>query len=195
MVVNKKGGSHKHFARKELVSTTNRNELRESTNEYEVYAVVTKNFGNCMFEIVTIRGNKHKMRIRGKFSGKSKRKCFVTIGSYVLVGFHDFESNALVNPDSMCDLLELYEPSEVIRLKQLPSLINYSSFFTITDVTDITNKKKEKEKNGGYEDDDILFTFSNNSNTTISLEETDNIKTTEDSILMDNGQEVNFDDI
>lgn len=96
--------------------------------ELELYAIVTKSLGNCMFYVNTITGRqKLLLHLQGRFSGKNKRNNFVAIGAFVLVGLRSFEKPNY----KTCDLLELYNSQDVKRLMKVPSITN-ADFFSQT---------------------------------------------------------------
>ena len=102
MVKNTHGGnSHKKFARKDVTVKKN-NRLRESENDCEIYSIATKMLGNGMFKSVGVDGVERIVHIRGKFSGKGKRDNFVTTGSWVLVGLHEWEKSDDVAAKKNC---------------------------------------------------------------------------------------------
>jgi initiation factor 1A len=132
MVKNTTGGSkHKGFARKEFSSNYN-NKLRLSDNEFEIYAHVTKMFGNGMCETLCQDMVKRTCIIRGKFRGKGKRTNFIVIGSIVLVGIRHWETDS-----NKCDLLEFYDPNEIDQLKNNPKVP--SDFLSFNPLSPISN--------------------------------------------------------
>jgi hypothetical protein len=116
MVKNQTGGNRaKSFARKnEGTRTVER--LRLSECDEEVYACVTKLFGNTC-AITTIDGETLIGHIRKKFSGKGKRTSTITDRCVVLVGLRHWEKVA-----KNCDILEVYSPNEVEQLKNIPKI-------------------------------------------------------------------------
>lgn len=119
MVKNFKGGSkHKKFARK---STKGGNveftgKLRKSEQYEEIYACVTKIFGNGRVEIMCNDGEVRHCVIRNKFRGKGKRDNEVVLGSVLLVGERPWATKN-DNKADVCDLLYVYSNSEVNKLK------------------------------------------------------------------------------
>jgi translation initiation factor IF-1 len=119
MVKNTTGGSgHKSQARKLLDSGANAN-LPEPSNEFEVYATVSKMFGNGMCQVITLNGLILTCHIRGKFRGRNKNNNLIAPNSFLLVGLRDWE-----NPPKNCDLLFLYDLLP-------PNLLPSSSFFSL----------------------------------------------------------------
>ena len=104
MVKNTTGGSrHKSQARKLVDSGISAN-LPEPSNEFELYATVSKMFGNGMCQVLTLNGLTLTCHIRGKFRGRNKNNNLVAPNSFLLVGLRDWE-----NPPINCDLLFLYD--------------------------------------------------------------------------------------
>lgn len=54
--------------------------------------------------------------IRNKFRGRSKRNHLITVGTFVLVGFHEWEAPNFKHTD----VLTVYSYEEVLYLKSLP---------------------------------------------------------------------------
>ncbi len=124
MVKNTCGGNkQKGFARKD--AHVSKSKTRLSTDHNELYAKVTKLFGGKICQVITADDQELKCTIRGKFSGKFKRANLLTINSFVLVGLHDFNSS---NPS--CDLLEIYDQSDLSSLPNLPLFDSIYSSFT-----------------------------------------------------------------
>jgi translation initiation factor 1A len=121
MVKNLKGGSgHKSQARKFASTGASKqgSKLRVIEEEGEIYAQITKMFGNGMCDALCIDEVTRLCIIRGKFrGGKGKRNSFVTVGTLVLVGIRDWETDS-----DKCDLLEVYNQTEVDQLKQTDGL-------------------------------------------------------------------------
>jgi hypothetical protein len=115
---NTKGGKgFKSFARKNISYTHN---TVLPSDPLEKIARVIRFFGN-MCQIITQDedGKIYNCHIRGKFKGRSKRSCIISVGKYVLVGFRHFESPVFKN----CDLLEVYdETTDIPILKSIYDL-------------------------------------------------------------------------
>jgi translation initiation factor IF-1 len=126
MVKNTKGGSgHKGQARK-FVAPKSSYKTRMATEEGEMYAYVTNKSGgeNCL--VICQDDILRRCVIRGKFrSSRGKRDNFITKGSWVLVGIRDWAS--IEKP--ICDLLEVYNESDKLRLKTIPN-INWMKFMS-----------------------------------------------------------------
>ena len=94
--------------------------LRLVVDEDEMYAVVTKMFGNGMCEVISNDAKKRLCVIRNKFRGRSKRDNTVAIGTWVMVGDRSWESGG-GSADKLpkCDLLEVYNDGEKQKLKKI----------------------------------------------------------------------------
>lgn len=75
----------------------------------EEYALVEKALGNNQLKVKCLDGVSRLCIIRGKFTGKKKE--YVGVDSWILVGIHTFESKP------KCSLLEIYSPHEINQLK------------------------------------------------------------------------------
>ena len=125
MVKNTKGGSGaKGLARKVINSgNSGTNKLRLIENPLEMYAIVDKLLGNCMCNVITHTGLKLLCTIRKKFSGRNKRNNTVLVGSYVLVGLREWETDS-----KKCDLILIYDNSHTDSLMLFFPHINDSPF-------------------------------------------------------------------
>ena len=84
-----------------------------TAEEGEMYAVVTKFWGNGLVEVKCTDGQERKCVIRKKFRGRRQRDNQVVLNGAVLVGVRDYESNK-----ETCDLLETYSAADVERLNE-----------------------------------------------------------------------------
>ena len=151
MVKNASGGNKaKGFARKNLSKGSN--SLRTSTNEFEVYAQVTKVLGGSMCHVVDLNGIQMLCHIRGKFRGRGKRDNFIGSGSWVLVGLRDWEKEPSSGKLLNCDILEVYNEHDKESLKNTVTTINWNVFITYD------NKITSSALDGGGGDDEIEFT-------------------------------------
>ena len=91
--------------------------LRTSDNDDEMYAVVTRFFGNGMCEVKCADGVMRMCIIRKKFRGRVKQSNQVSVGATVMVGVRSWEKNERSSMQK-CDLLEIYNDSELRKLKQ-----------------------------------------------------------------------------
>ena len=88
------GSSHKKFARKHNTAIINKNKLRISEDEGEMYAIVTKMLGNGMFHCHCIDNKLRLCHIRGRFDGRNKRNNMVTPGTWILIGLREWENSS-----------------------------------------------------------------------------------------------------
>jgi len=124
MVLNKKGGNRgKKVARKNINRGARQynGKLRKSDCSDEIYAAVTKIFGNGRVEIICNDGNIRHCVIRKNFRGKGKRDNEVNTGTLILAGMRNW---ATKNPDKIevCDLLYVYDSGQVNMLKMDPDI-------------------------------------------------------------------------
>lgn len=118
MVKNAIGGNkakkqgRKHVALSAASSATSK--LRVAMEEGELYAYVSKIYGNGMCQVLGINGKEYLCHIRNKFRGRSKRDNMIIAGSWVLVGLREWESDGA---KKSCDLLEIYGVHEIEQLK------------------------------------------------------------------------------
>lgn len=120
MVKNVKGGSgHKSQARKFASTGVSKqtSKLRIVEEDGEIYAQVTKVFGNGMCDVLCIDEKTRLCIIRGKFRGRGKRDNTIRPGSWVLAGKREWESEKKDEKEK-CDLLEVYSDFDIERLKK-----------------------------------------------------------------------------
>lgn len=123
MVKNTTGGSrHKKQARKNANAdhVRQRTRLKDPKESCEMYAIVTRNFGQGNCEVMCNDGINRMCVIRNKFKGRNKRGNRVDIGIRVLVGLRDWEVRA-GDKKEKCDLLEVYDNRELEDLKKDPN--------------------------------------------------------------------------
>jgi initiation factor 1A len=147
MVKNQIGGKHKHQAKKIMVDSSKSMKFVISTDPNEIYAIITKKYGNNIFEVHCIDDKIRLCIVRGKFRGRHKKSNFVNIGSWVLIGLREWETQK-ENQKTKCDLLELYSMSDVDRLQK-----TISANWKI-----LINNDLSKIEKSGEEDDNIIFT-------------------------------------
>lgn len=146
MVKNQNGGKNsKKMGRKFVTSSSTNKKVRLAEEEGEIYAVVTKLFGNGMFSANDPDGKERLCIMRNKFRGRSKRDNSVCLGTWVLIGEREFESCAKPKHD----LLEVYSDIEKQKLKHSGNPI----FAQLR--SEFDNKKKETSDEEG--DDDLVF--------------------------------------
>ena len=121
MVKNLRGGNKtKNQARKNFSQPSNY-KLRKSQDINEIYAVVTKLYGNGRVLIRCNDGLERNCVIRKKFRGRNKRDNEVSIGSFVLAGKREWE-NKKPGKLEVCDLLEVYTLQDRNELKSDSSI-------------------------------------------------------------------------
>lgn len=122
MVKNTKGGSkNKKIARKNMVQDGPIKTRYADPNEpCEMYANVTKMYGQGNCEVMCNDGVRRMCVIRNKFRGRNKRQNNVSIDTKVLVGLRDWE---VVREGKMekCDLLEVYDRKQNDDIKNDPN--------------------------------------------------------------------------
>ena len=209
MVKNLKGGSKsKQMGRKFVTAPVDR-KVRLIHEEGELYAVVTKLLGNGMFTANDIEGKERLVVMRNKFRGKGKRDNAVMLGSWVMIGERDFETGA----KPKCDLLEVYTDIEKQKLKKsgnpiflllksehdnagesnLDDGVTFSNEDTekykelIASVAEAQTSEEEEDSDGAVEGG-----ASGASGAKKSSSKTSRIT---HSVIMDDGDEINVDDI
>lgn len=123
MVKNVKGGSkHKKMARRTVNNSTQSERMRVSECEDEIYASVSKLYGNGRVSVTCNDNVERNCVIRKKFRGKNKsRGNELRIGTYVLVGRREFESG---KEKEVTDLLYVYSNDQVLKLKKMEEINN-----------------------------------------------------------------------
>lgn len=121
MVKNSKGGSGaKKMGRKFQGGGGGGNRaLRLVDDEDEMYAAVSKIFGNGMCDVMCNDGKSRLCIIRNKFRGRGKRDNTVALGTWVMVGIRSWESVSGDSKTQKCDLLEVYNDGEKEKLKKV----------------------------------------------------------------------------
>ena len=128
MVKNTTGGSKAKGQARKVGGGGQTHRLHISHDELEVYAVAVRAYGNAMFEVLCVDNIKRLCHIRGKFKGRGKRDNFITVGTYLLVGLREWESQeALIGKNKLpnCDLIAVYSDQDKDRLKSDESHIDW----------------------------------------------------------------------
>lgn len=89
--------------------------VRQAREEGEIYAIVTKIYGQRC-DVKCIDGKSRIMIIRSKFKGRNARDNRISNNTWVLVGLRSWEV-VHSKAKETCDLLEVYNPSDVDFLK------------------------------------------------------------------------------
>jgi translation initiation factor IF-1 len=119
MVKNVEGGCRtKSQGRKFSSAYASKSALRLAEDPLEIYAVVTKLYGQGRCQVHAVSGMELQCVIRNKFRGRSKRNNIVAVGSILLVGLREWEG-----PDryKTCDVLEVYDVENVNQLRSHPN--------------------------------------------------------------------------
>jgi translation initiation factor 1A len=128
MVKNTTGGSKAKGQARKVGGGGQTHKLRVSQDELEVYSVAVRAYGNAMFEVLGVDNIKRLCHIRGKFKGRGKRDNFISVGTYLLVGLREWESqDALIAQKKLpnCDLIVVYSDQDKDRLKSDESHIDW----------------------------------------------------------------------
>ena len=136
MVVKKGGNKHKK-AKKVVDDCQERELVFKNEPEFQEYAQVVKALGNKRFDVHFFDGKNRLAHARGNLK---KKKVFVKVGDVILVSLREFE-------DAKCDILYVYNPKEIKRLKNVGEIPN-------TVVEDISVQPEENDigVDFGYED-------------------------------------------
>jgi initiation factor 1A len=132
MVKNTTGGNKAKGKARKLNDSGPRSNayLRTSTNEFELYAQVSKVLGNGMCHVVCVNDGVMRLcHIRGKFRGRGKSDNIVKNGTWLLVGLREWENGSSGGSKKLqnCDLLEVYSEIEKEKLKTTVKL-DWSTF-------------------------------------------------------------------
>jgi len=115
MVKNITGGNkHKGQARKNVNGNHHSSKVRLASNEYEIYAQVTKFWGGKRFDVIDIHGKKKMCTIPQKFSGRNAKDNRIMLNTWVLIGERQWQ----VSETPVYDLLEVYSEPEKHYLKK-----------------------------------------------------------------------------
>jgi len=174
-----KGMARKGFAKKDGA-------LRISHDEAEIYAQAVKVMGGSIASAIDIEGNPLRAHIRGKFRGRGKRDNFIGPGTWLLVGLHTWEDGTKPDIIRNCDILEVYNDSDKTKLKNSVTSVNWSKF--------IANDTKTIGDGDDKEDDEIEFAdeATQEYEQLIATQASSGARTT---IIMDDGDEIDIDDI
>jgi len=130
MVKNTKGGKGaKTMARKSVTGGTVG--FPVPTSDMEQLAVVTKIYGPTC-DVLLLDGTTILCHIRKKFKGRRKHGNSISIGSVLLIGYRDWESDTA---RKNCDLLFVYDNMQASSLADrftIPSIPFASAFSDIT---------------------------------------------------------------
>ena len=162
--------------------------LRTSSNEFELYAQVSRVLGNGMCHVLCVSDGATRLcHIRGKFRGRGKSDNIVRIGSWLLVGLREWENGSSGTAKKLqnCDLLEVYSDLEKEKLKTTVK-VDWSTF-TAND-----NKNANLEENAT---DTFVFTDQKEDEYNEILKKTVESSESATVVKVDDDEEINFDDI
>lgn len=147
MVKNLGGNKSKKLGRKHVTTSnyTNR-KLRVKHEEDEIYACVSKIYGQGRCLIRCIDSVERPLVIRNKFRGRGKRDNTIRLGTWILAGLRSWESRT-EKKEQTCDLLEVYNDNEVKQLKDKVSE-DWSLFHGLGE---ITNGEIDIDEDLGFE--------------------------------------------
>jgi translation initiation factor 1A len=189
MVKNQSGGSKTKGQARKFITAKPSNTLRISHDESEVYAQVIKILGGAMCHVECIDGKIRLCHIRGKFRGRGKRDNLITNGTWILIGLREWEIGKESSRGKLenCDLLEVYNEHDKDKLKNTVNSVNWSKFIAndnkmistnnSSDLVEFTDEKTEEYRQLIEEQ----ISQSAGGNTL--------------SIIADDGEEINVDDI
>ena len=180
MVKNTNGGGNAKKQARKLTTNRGSNELRKSQNACELYACITKNYGNRMDVIMQKDGTTLSCRLAGKFKGRNKRNNIVSVGCWVLVGLYEWEKES-----KNCELLYIYEKNEIDELRNLPG-INWK-YLNIASNNNLDDSDNDEAGNAT-----IIFTESATNKSIEELYDT-NVKNVTSTLLDED--EINIDDL
>lgn len=116
MVKNFGGNKSKKLARKVVTAPRDTRLRTPNPNEPdEQFACVSKMLGNGMCHVICGDQRPRICIIRNKFRGRSKRDNTISTGSFVLIDIRSWETVSDTKIQK-CDLLEVYNKSEMDRL-------------------------------------------------------------------------------
>ncbi len=190
MVKNVTGGNKsKGFARKNFVKKDTL--LRVSEDEAEIYAQVTKMMGGRICQVITIDGSTLCCHIRGKFAGRGKRDNFIGTGTWLLVGLREWEEEKAGGKPLNCDIIEVYSDEDKNKLRNNVTDVNWN-LFIINDSKQVGDFKSSEFDDGIDFTDEKTQEFHELIETQISSAQKGKNATI---ITMDNGEDINVDDI
>ena len=177
MVKNQQGGNKAKRQGRKFVGTTS-SKLRVALEEGETYAIVTKHFGNGMVDVMCIDNINRLCIIRNKFRGRGKRDNCVNIGTWVLIGEREWEATSS-DKKPKCDLLEVYNSSDVEQLKKTPN-----NWHILTSAVE-TEKKLDLDDSVNFVDSETIGYIDNHQNDVNTLP----------SVVEHSDDEIDFNDI
>ena len=170
MVRNIKGGNKAKKQAKKHYSQPNNYKLRKSEDIDEIYAIVTKIYGNGRILIKCNDGIERQCVIRKKFRGRNKRDNEISVDTLILAGRREWEKKININKIETCDLLEVYSMQDRDELKRDSSIQwnilqttdkkNNEEDVNFMDVGTIVSESDDESDNGSEENE--LEAYENN---------------------------------
>jgi initiation factor 1A len=151
----KKGGNRRYKGRgSNYTASSTKTILRKAIEEGEIYACVTKLYGNGMADVICNDGISRMLIIRNKFRGKNRRDNTIKIGSVVLAGLRMWEVVGL-KKKSKADLLEIYSAANIHQLKKLDG---FNELILPDALQSVVEQKEgyDHNKKAHYEDNEKL---------------------------------------
>jgi hypothetical protein len=183
MVKNTGGNKAKGFARKNMIKRDNA--LRVAQEEGEIYAQAVKVMGGSIVSVIDINGNPLRGHIRGKFRGRGKRDNFIGTNTWLLVGIHDWGSDKKLGDIKDCDVLEVYNDTDKNRLKNSVTSVDWNRF--VLNETKTIGTEIERDETG--------IEFADESTAEYEQLIAAQVSQGRNTIIIDDGEEINVDDI
>jgi translation initiation factor IF-1 len=140
MVKNAGGGNKsKKLGRKHVIESSVVKPLRVAQNEGEMYVCVIKIYGNGRFGVKNVSGMEYMCHMGNKFRGRFKRDNMVVLGSWLLVGKREWETDPVPPKKPNCDVLEVYNSMEMDMLKSRVMNINWNYFHFLVENNVVVN--------------------------------------------------------
>lgn len=183
MVKNSTGGnkSRQQGRKFKAVGEMTNTAVRRVREDGEMYGAVTRMFGGKFCQVIGTDGVLRRCAIRKKFSQRRSQNN-LTAGVWVLLGLYDWsnkdkDSNNVTKttaaaPVSVCscDLLEIYNPGEKERLKQLEKDCNFGPLLAVGETKEVSfsgynvNEANEaNDANDGKDADEAIYSNESNS--------------------------------
>ena len=117
MVKNAVGGNKSKKQARKNVPVSSQVGVRRIKEACEMYAAVTKIYSGKRCDIIGTDGITRACNVRGKFLKRRSGPDMLAIGSWIMVGFYEWEVRS--DGQKTCDLLEIYSAIERDKLKQI----------------------------------------------------------------------------
>ena len=153
MVKNAVGGNKSKKQARKNVPTSHGMTLgvRRVKEACEMYAAVTKIYSGKRCDIIGTDGITRACNVRGKFLKRRSGPDMLAIGSWIMVGFYEWEVRS--DGQKTCDLLEIYSAIERDKLKQIETPQALGAIINIGDGVKgdctFSNFTQEEEALGG----------------------------------------------